>query len=129
MPIEELPELEDRLRRQPSWDPPAGFARRVALLASAASKQWPPVYEGRRRRIVRAAAIGLSAAAAVYVIGSLLSLMMPLVLRDASSTVDAYARLVELTTQLVTGRAVQVAWLSAAVSLSFSVSLVLRARA
>jgi hypothetical protein len=129
MPIEELPELEDRLRRQPSWDPPAGFARRVALLAPAASEHWPPVYERRRGGIVRAAAIGLGAAAAVYVIGSLLSLMTPLVLRDASSAVDAYARLVELTMQLLTGRAVQVAWLSAAVSLSFSASLLLRARA
>ena len=129
MPIEELSEVEDRLRRQPSWDPPAGFARRVALLASAASEHWPPVYEGRRGRIVRAAAIGLSAAAAVYVVGSVMSLIMPLVLRDTSSAVDASARLVELTTRLVTGRAVQVAWLSAAVSLSFSASLVLRARA
>ena len=96
MPIEELSELEDRLRRQPSWDPPPGLPRRVALLASAASEQWPPVYEERRGRIVRAAAIGLSAAAAVYVIGSLMSLMMPVVLRDASSAIDAYARLVEL---------------------------------
>jgi len=104
-----------------------GFARRVALLASAASGQRPPVYEGRRSRIVRAAVIGLSAAAAVYVIGSLMSLMMPLVLRDASSAIDAYARLVELPTQLMTGRAVQVAWLSAAVS--FSASVVLRVRA
>src|SRR5262245_26771550 len=129
MPIEELPELEDRLKRQPSWDPPPGFARRVALLASAASEQWPPVYEERRSRILRAAAIGLSAAAAVYVIGSLMSLMIPLVLRDASSAIDAYVRLVELPTRLVTGRAVQVAWFSAAVSLSFSASLVLRARA
>ena len=129
MPIEELSELEDRLRRQPSWDPPPGFARRVALLASAASEQWPPVYEERRARIVRAAAIGLSAAAAVYVIGSLMSLMMPLVLRDASSAIDAYTRLVELPTQLMTGRAVQMAWLSAAASLSFSASLVLHARA
>ena len=129
MPIEELSELEDRLRRQPSWDPPPGFARRVALRASAASEHWPPVYEGRCGRIVRAAALGLSAAAAVYAIGSLMSLTMPLVLRDASSAVDAYARLVELTTRLVTARAVQVAWLSAAVSLSFSASLVLRARA
>ena len=129
MPIEELSELEDRLRRQPSWDPPPGFARRVALLASAASEQWPPVYEGRGSTLVRAAVIGLSAAAAVYVIGSLMSVMMPLVLRDASSAVDAYARLVELPTQLMTGRAVQVAWVSAAVSLSFAASLVLRARA
>jgi hypothetical protein len=129
MRIEELSELEDRLRRQPSWEPPPGFVRRVALLASAASEQWPPVHEERRSRIVRAAAIGLRAAAAVYVIGSLISLMMPLVLRDASSAIDAYARLVELPTQLMASRAVQVAWLSAAASLSFSASLVLRARA
>src|SRR5262245_54213802 len=129
MPIEELSDVEDRLRRQPSWDPPPGFARRVVLLASAASDHWPPVYERRRGRIVRAAAIGLSAAAAVYVIGSLTSLMMPLVLRDASSAVDASARLVELTTRVITARAVQVAWLSAVASLSLSASLVLRARA
>jgi hypothetical protein len=55
--------------------------------------------------------------------------MVPLVLRDASSAIDAYARLVELPTQLMASRAVQVAWLSAAASLSFSASLVLRARA
>jgi hypothetical protein len=128
MPIEELPELEDRLRRQPSWEPPPGFARRVALRASAASEYWPPVY-GRRGRIVRAAAIGLSTAAAVYVIGSLISLTMPLVLQDASFAIDASTRLGELTTRLVMGRAVQVAWVSAVASLSFSASLVLRARA
>jgi hypothetical protein len=129
MPIEELSELEGRLRRQPSWDPPPGFARRVALLASKASEQWPPVYEGQRTRLIRAAAFGLSAAAAVYLVGSLVSLVMPSVLRDASAAVDAYARLAELASRLAADRAVQIAWLSAFASLSFSASLVLRARA
>ena len=129
MPIEELPELEERLRRQPSWEPPPGFARRVALLASTASEHWPPRYEGRRGRLVRAAAIGLGAAAAVYVVLSLMPLTMPAVLRDVSHAVDGYSRLVEVTTRVITGRAVQVAWLSAVASLSLSASLVLRARA
>ena len=129
MPIEELSELEDTTQTPAIMGSTPGVCPQGRAARFSASEHWPPVYEERRGRIVRAAAIGLSAAAAVYVIGSLMSLMMPLVLRDASSAVDASARLVELTTRLVTGRAVQVAWLSAAVSLSFSASLVLRARA
>jgi hypothetical protein len=128
MPIEELPQVEERLRRQPSWEPPPGFARRVAVLAATATEFWPPVHEARRGRIVRAAVVGLSTAAAVYVLGSFMSLMMPLVLRDASSAIDASTRLGELTTRLVMGRAVQVAWISAVASLSLSASLVWRAR-
>jgi hypothetical protein len=58
-----------------------------------------------------------------------MSVMMPVVLRDASSAIDAYARLLELPTHLMTGRAVQVVWIDAAASLSFSASLVLRMRA
>jgi hypothetical protein len=129
MPIEELRELEESLRSQPSWEPPPGFARRVAVLASTATEFWPPAHEARLGRIVRAAAVGLSAAAAVYVLASFMSLMMPLVLQDASSAIDASTRLGELTTRLVMGRAVQVAWISAVASLSLSASLVLRARA
>ena len=129
MPIEELPELEERLRRQPSWEPPRGFARRAVLLASTASEHWPPMYEGRRGRLVRAACIGMGAAAGVYVVLSLVSMTMPAVFRDVSYAVDGYSRLVELTARGISGRAVQVAWLSAVASLSLSASLVLRARA
>jgi hypothetical protein len=68
----------------------------------------------------RAAAIGLAAAGAAYVVLSLVSSKMPAILRDLSNAFDAYSEVVELTTRASTGRAVLVASLSAAVSLLLS---------
>ena len=68
----------------------------------------------------RAAAIGLAAAGAAYVVLSLVSSKMPAILRDLSNAFDAYSEVVELTTRAITGRAVLVASLSAAVSLLLS---------
>ena len=61
--------------------------------------------------------------------GGRVSVTMPAVFRDVSYAVDGYSRLVELTARVISGRAVQVAWLSAVASLSLSAALVLRARA
>ncbi|MGH9254371.1 MAG: hypothetical protein ACRD3C_07350 [Vicinamibacterales bacterium] len=121
-------QLEDLLGRQPLWDPPPGFVRRAVVLASTASQQWPALERGRGGRLVRAAAVGLTAAAVAYLIGSLLLAVAPTVIQDTTGATDSYATFVELTMRLMAARAVHVAWLSAALSLSFATTLVLRAR-
>ena len=97
------------------------------ILASTASEHWPPITRGGAAGLfVRPVSAWVRPRA--YVVLSLVSVTMPAVFRDVSYAVDGYSRLVEPTARVITGRAVQVAWLSAVASLSLSASLVLRAR-
>jgi hypothetical protein len=129
MPTDEMHEFEDALKRQPSWVPPPGFARRVSLLASMASRPWPAREPPRRSGLLRAVAVGVAAAAAAYVIGVLMSALVALIVQETATTVDGYSRLMDLTVRAVASRAVFVSWLCAAVSLAFAASLALRTRA
>ncbi|HEY5617028.1 MAG TPA: hypothetical protein VIK60_03745 [Vicinamibacterales bacterium] len=129
MRIEDVQRLEDALERQPPWDPPLGFVRRVVALTSVAGQQWPVRERSRRGGLLRAAAAGLAAATGAYVIAFLLSVLAATVIQETLTAIDSYAAFVELMTRVVAARALHVAWLSAAMSLSFAASLVHRVRA
>ena len=128
MRTDDMKELETALKRQPSWEPPPGFATRVAVLAPRVSQEWP-VRERRRNSVLRAAAAGLLTATIVYVVASIGSSIFPAMIRDTVSAVESYTTLAGIATHIMITRAMHVAWISAGLSLLFAASLALRARA
>jgi hypothetical protein len=128
MPTEEMHPLDEVLKRQPSWEPPPGFARRVVVRASMDSRPWPDREHPRRAGFLRAAALGLAAAAGAYVVGVLLSALVASVVRETVTTVDGYARFMEVTARAIASRAVLVSWLCAVLSLGFAASFVRHVR-
>ena len=125
MATEEMHPVDEALKRHPSWEPPPGFARRVVVRASMESQRWPAREHPRRGGFLRAAAVGLAAAAGAYVIGVLLSALVASIVLP---TFDDYARFMEVTARAIASRAVLVSWLCAALSLGFAASFVRHVR-
>ena len=111
-------DLEDTLKRQPSWEPPAGFAGTVVARSLTRNAPRPviedrPVFDG-----FRAAYLAVVAAALVSFGAWMLWRLMPLVSDGAMTAVDAYEMFVELATRAIAANALLAAWTSAAWSLS-----------
>jgi len=128
MTTEEVHPVDEALKRHPSWEPPPGFARRVVMRASMDRQPWPAREHPRRGGFLRAAAVGLAAAAGAYVIGVLLSALVASIVRETVTTFDGYARFMEVTARAIASRAVLVSWLCAALSVGFAASFVRRVR-
>jgi hypothetical protein len=77
---------------------------------------------------LRSAAVALAAATCANVIGVLFSTLVASRVREAITTVDGYARFMEITARAIASRAVLVSWICAALSLALAASTVRHAR-
>jgi hypothetical protein len=107
--------LDEALRRQPRWDPPAHFARAVVA-------RIPPA--GLKRRMApsppglmgfRAVVFGGLAAGVASVAGLLLSWAILTVMPDTMVAATAYQMLLDIATATLIEHATLVAWITAAV--------------
>jgi hypothetical protein len=120
-------ELDEILKREPSWQPPPGFARKVVARSALNSRQ-PRAGAPRSQWAYLQATAGLAAAAGAYVVGLLLSALVDTLVQETVATVDGYARFMELTARAIASRAVLTSWICAALSLGVAASMLQRAR-
>lgn len=121
--------LDETLKREPSWQPPPGFARRVTAAVQTEQATWPGAESRVGGGFVRAALQGALAASIVYVASRLLWWGVPSVTDRLMTTLDAYVAFVELASRQLVLNALPVAWISAAFSIALAASSVRRARA
>src|SRR5262245_41450501 len=124
----QIEEIDEALKSQPSWEPPPGFAHRVVMRASMDRQSWPARPLSWRGGFLRAATVGLVAAACAYVIGVLLSALVASMVRETVTTVDGYARFMEATARAIASRAVLASWICATLSLALAATTVRHAR-
>jgi len=111
-------DLEETLKRQPSWEPPAGFAAAVVARGLPRNDMPPAIHHRPVFDVFRAAYLAVVAAALVSFGAWMLWRLMPLVSDGAMTAVDAYEMFVELATRAMAANALLAAWASAAWSLS-----------
>ena len=122
------PELERILASRPRWNPPPEFVSRTVVRAAIATQKWPDVERGRSSWLLPVVVNGLAVASVAYAAAALLVWMTPAAMAGFRVAIDGYWSLIELTPKLFVARAVTVAWVSSAVSLSLATSIVLRTR-
>ena len=120
--------LDEALKRQPSWAPPPAFARSVVERASMATPLGPARPHVWRGGFLQSATVALAAGTGAYVIGVLLSGLVASMVREAITTVEGYARFMEVTARAIASRAVLVSWICAALSLALAALTVRHAR-
>ena len=120
--------LEEVLRRQPRWTPPAHFARAVVA-------RIPPAPIGRRLApsspdflVLRAAAVGGLAACLACAAGLVLSWALLRLAPDAQLAAAAYQMLLTVATATLVEHATAVAWITAAVMIWIAASITGRAQ-
>jgi hypothetical protein len=119
--------LDEALRRQPRWEPPQHFVRSVVTrIPSPASSQsegagWIPL-------VVRAALDGVLGASLAYAVGVLLVWATVALIPDVITVASAYEMLVDVATAVLIDHATVIGWISVAVMLLISASVIGRAR-
>jgi len=111
-------DLDRALRRQPLWEPPSSFARRVVTSTSVSGYSRPArvsildVISGGQRAVV--------SATFAYAGGWVVWQLTPPLIDRAMTAVDAYAMFAALIAAAMAANASVVAWASAAWSLSIA---------
>src|SRR5712692_8938390 len=111
--------IDEALTQQPVWQPPAGFAQRIAVNAPAPPPSRSPLVRGG---VTDAAMLGLLVAAAGYAGAYLLPLLTPAfgssLLEYASTGFDTYQHFVLLASQALVANAIPLGWGCALLSLT-----------
>ena len=125
----DLHDVEEALRRGPTWHPPPDFVHGAVRRASTAFHEWPEPEGWFSGNVVLAAASGLAAACLVYVIGVFLVSGVSTLVQQSAGTFPGYTMFVEVSSRVLAARAVHLSWVSAGLSLALAHALVQRARA
>jgi len=121
-------DLDEILKREPSWEPPRGFARTVIARMSARAPG-PLVTERHSGlELLHAAQQGVLATAVGYLGGHLLWWGAPLAADRATTVVDAYVAFMERVAAGLVTSGLPIAWMCAAFSLAMAASFMRRAR-
>lgn len=122
-------QLDKSIKDQPLWQPPPGFARRVAAGVPAIAGYRPAIEHRRGVTLFRAMAAGLAAAVGAYLVGSLLTWGAPLTINGATTVADRYVMFIELATGTLIANTTAVALISVAFSLSLAATVTRRTMA
>jgi hypothetical protein len=120
--------LDEAVRRQPRWEPPAHFARMVIARMPVAMPAVPPPRRESLLVVLCAAAHGLLAASVALAAGLLLWRVTLEVMPGAIVAAAAYEMFLKFATFALIDNATIVAWISAAVTLLIAASVSGRAR-
>lgn len=114
--------MEKALQRGPVWDPPEGFARRVAARASGlVPSEFSRIRLLFSPNVLNAATLGVLVAAAGYIGARFLEPLGPvavsLVSNRTTTALEAYARFVGIAAEAPVANSALLAWACAGVSL------------
>lgn len=111
-------QIDQRLREQPAWQPPSGFAERVSLLGLASMSEAP----ARRPRSIflRLLRPAVSFSPAPILLGLLATTFSLLVLLRFHDFLAGYPELAASISRALLANAIQLSWVSGILSIGFT---------
>jgi hypothetical protein len=113
-------EIDAKLREQPAWQPPPGFAERVSLQGLASLSKAPARPQGFHGRIFGSLGPAVAHSLPPILLGLLGAMFCLLVLLNANALVTGYPDLIAEFSKALLANAIPLAWTTGIVSLCFS---------